>query len=127
MQEDQLVQQFQTIENNFNSALASNDVNEISKYLCGDWVLLEPQYGMISKDRFLANIKSGQLIHTSMIKEVLRVRVYHEVAVVTSRGMNKGFFKNEPYNSEQWVTNVYKKESDKWVCVMTQEAPVTCI
>lgn len=40
--------------------------------------------------------------------------------------MNIGFLRDEPFNSEQWITNVYKNENEIWICVMTQEAPVTC-
>ncbi len=40
--------------------------------------------------------------------------------------MNIEFLRDEPFNSEQWITNVYKNENEIWICVMTQEAPVTC-
>jgi len=126
MTDDQLIAEFQTVEDNFNQALASNKIFEISKYISGDWVLLEPQYGIISKDRFLRVIELGELSHTEMRKKVLRVMLYNDIAIVITRGMNIGFLRDEPFNSEQWVTNIYKKENENWICIMTKEAPVAC-
>lgn len=126
MTDDQLITHFQKVEDNFNRALASNDISDISKYLSDDWVLLEPGHGLISKEQFLGAIELGELSHTTMIKKVLRAKLYNEVAIVTTRGMNIGFLKDQPFNSEQWVTNIYKKENEHWVCIMTKEAPVSC-
>jgi ketosteroid isomerase-like protein len=126
MTDDQAIREFQRVEDNFNQALASNDIYAISKHLSEDWVLLEPQYGIISKERFLRVIELGELSHTEMRKKVLRVKLYNDIAIVTTRGLNIGFLRDEPFNSEQWVTNVYKKENETWICVTTKEAPVTC-
>ncbi len=126
MTDDQLIKQFQSVEDNFNQALTSNDIKEISNYISTDWVLLVPQFGIITKDRFLHVIDQGELSHTAMKKQVLRVKLYNDIAIVTARGMNIGFYKGESFNAEHWVTSVYKKENQNWICIMTHEAPVTC-
>ncbi len=66
MTDDQLIAQFQTVDDNFNEALASNNIEEISNYISADWVLVVPQYGIITKDRFLYVIEHGELSHTAM-------------------------------------------------------------
>ena len=126
MRDDQLITNFQTVEDNFNQALESNNTHSISKHISDDWILLEPQFGITSKEHFLNAIELGDLFHTTMKKKILRVQLYNDVAIVTARGMNIGYFKTNRFNSEQWVTNIYKKENDIWICIMTQEAPVTC-
>lgn len=126
MTDDKLIEQFQLIDDNFNQVLISNSADEISKYISEDWVLLEPRYGIIDKARFLNAIQLGNLSHTEMKKKVLRVNLYNDIAIVTTRGMNIGLLRGEPFNSEQWITNIYKKENGNWICIMTQEAPVTC-
>ncbi len=126
MTDEKLIQEFQAIEDAFNDAFVSNKVEEISRFLSSDWFLLEPQFGVINKKRFLNNVEIGNLSHTTMRKKVLQVKLYNDIALVTNRGMNIGFYRDNPFNSEQWVTNVYKKENENWICVMTQEAPVTC-
>jgi len=123
---EELIRELQDWEDNFNIALASNDIEKISPYLSGDWVLLQPEFGIIPKDRFLHVIQSGDLLHTSMKKKVVRVSLQNDIAIVTSRGMNTGVYKDTPFNTEHWVTNIYKSENSNWICVMTQEAAVIC-
>ncbi len=123
---DQLTKRFQVLEDKLNETLISNNSNEISKLMSNDWVILEPQMGLISKERFLKSIDSGSLQHTAMKKEIVQVKVHNDIAIVTTRGKNIGSYLNEPFNSEQWVTNTYKKENENWICIMTQEAPVSC-
>lgn len=59
-------------------------------------------------------------------KKVLPVKLQDNNALITTRGMNIGFFKNTPFNSGHWVTNIYKNENGKWTCVMAQESAVSC-
>ena len=40
------------------------------------------------------------------------------------RGKNNGLYKNVPFNSEQWIKNIYKRQNENWICIMTNEAPV---
>src|SRR4051812_35717547 len=115
MTEEQLIQQFQLIEDTLNEAWETNDVGRVAQYLSADWVLIEPQYGIVEKDRFLSLIKQGSLSHLSMKKKVWRVKCYNDIAVVTARGMNTGVHKSEPFNSEQWVTNIYRNINENWI------------
>ncbi len=126
MTDEELIKKFQIVEDNFNQALISNNVAKISNYISSDWVLLESQFGIITKDRFLQDIEKGDLSHTAMNKQVLRVKTYNDIAIVTARGMNIGFFNAEQFNAEHWVTNVYKKENENWMCIMSHETPVSC-
>jgi hypothetical protein len=121
-----LIREFQELEDNFNTILALNNIEQISPYLSGDWVLLQPEFGIISKERFLHVIQSGDLLHISMKKEVLRVSIQNDIAIVTSRGMNIGTYKETTFDTEHWVTNIYKNENSNWICIMTQEAAVIC-
>jgi len=113
MTEEKLIKEFQAIEDALNDAFAFNNIEEISKFLSSDWYLLEPQYGIINKERFLSAIEQGDLSHTAMRKKVLQVKLYDDIALVTNRGMNNGFYKGNPYNSEQWVTKHLQKGKRK--------------
>ena len=118
--------QFQIIDDNLNNAFEKNDIEDISKLLSDDWTILEPSTGLSNKKQFLKAIKDGNLLHTIMKKEVLQVRLYKDIAIVIGRGKNIGVYLAKPFNSEQWITNIYRKQEDTWVCIMTQEAPVHC-
>lgn len=126
MTETEMKFQFQKIEDKLNGAYERNDTEEISALLSDDWTILEPSTGLSGKDQFLNAIKEGNLTHSSMKKEVLQIKVYNDIAIVTTKGKNEGRYLDKPFNAEQWVTNIYKKISSGWICVMTQEAPVTC-
>ena len=126
MTETELKSQFQIIEDNLNEAYEKNDTEKISKLLSDDWIILEPSTGLSDKEQFLQAIKDGHLIHSGMKKKVLQVKSYNDFTIVMTRGKNEGYYLAEPFNAEQWVTNIYKKINSQWICVMTQEAPVTC-
>lgn len=124
MTEEQLKKHFLDIENNFNIAVISNSVDEIKKCVTSDWVLVDSQGGIIPQESFFNVLKQGQLSHSSMTKEILRIKVYGDIALVTGRGQNTGTWQGDPMEADEWITDVYKKENDKWLCVLTHLTPV---
>lgn len=126
MTESELWAHFQEMEDNLNDAYEKNDTEIIFALLADDWVILEPSTGLSGKEQFLHAIKAGKLTHSRMKKEIVQVRSYNDFAIVITRGRNEGHYLNTPFGSEQWVTNIYKKIDQQWICVMTQEAAVTC-
>lgn len=124
MTEEELKQQFQQIEDNFNIAVISNNVDEIKKCTTPDWALVDSQGGIITQEKFFNVLEQGLLSHSTMTKEVLRVKVYGDIALVTGRGQNTGSWLGQPMQADEWITDVYKKENDKWLCVLTHLTPV---
>ncbi|MBK8807190.1 MAG: nuclear transport factor 2 family protein [Bacteroidales bacterium] len=124
MTEEQLKKQFQQIEDNFNVAVVSNNVDEIKKCVTSDWVLVDSQGGIIPQEGFFKVLEQGLLSHSTMTKEILRVKVYGDIALVTGRGQNTGTWQGKPMEADEWITDVYKKENDKWLCVLTHLTPV---
>lgn len=124
MTDGQLKKQFQEIEDNFNVAVISNSVDEIKKCVTSDWVLVDSQGGIIPQEGFYNVLQQGQLSHSTMTKEILRVKVYGDIALVTGRGQNTGMWQGQPLEADEWITDVYKKENDKWLCVLTHLTPV---
>jgi hypothetical protein len=123
MTEEELKKQFQVIEDNFNMAVISNSVDEIKKCITSDWVLVDSQGGIIPQEGFFSVLQKGQLSHSTMTKEILRVKVYDKIALVTGRGQNTGMWQGQPLEADEWITDVYKKENDKWLCVLTHLTP----
>ena len=124
MKDESLKQQFQIIEDNFNKAVISNNIDEIKKCISEDWVLVDAQGGILPRERFLYVVENKLLSHSTMTKELLRVKVYDNIAVITGRGQNSGIWQGKPIQADEWVTDIYKKEGDHWVCVMTHLTPV---
>jgi ketosteroid isomerase-like protein len=114
---------FQAIEDRFNEAMVSNDVARIAQCTTADWVLVTPEKGPIGREAILQAIGSGMLAHDSMTKQVVRARVYGDMAVVTGRGSNTGTFRGEPISADEWITDVYRFTGGHWRCVLTHLAP----
>ncbi|SRR5690606_23230403 len=124
MKDEELIQQFQKIEDAFNNAVITNSVAEIKKCITNDWVLVDSQGGIIPQEKIFSVLEQGLLSHSTMSKEVLRVKVYGDVALVTGRGQNTGTWQGQPMEADEWITDVYKKENEKWLCVLTHLSPV---
>jgi len=115
---------FQQIEENFGQAVVSNSVEAMKRCTTTDWVLVDSQGGIIPQERFFQVVEQGLLSHSSMSKEVLRAKAYGDVALVTSRGKNTAHWQGQEIEADEWVTDVYKKENGKWLCVLTHLTPV---
>ena len=124
MTDDQLILDFQKIEDNFNKAIISNKVAEIKDCVTPDWVLIDSNGGIIPQEGFFKVLEQGLLSHSTMTKEILRVKVYGDIALVTGRGQNTGTWLGQPLEADEWITDVYKKEKDKWLCVLTHLTPI---
>ena len=121
---DALATELAGVEEAFNRAMSSNDVQRISACVADDWVLVTPEAGVLQRSRILHVIESGELSHDTMTKDVGRVRVYGDVAVVTARGLNTGHFRGQPISADEWITDVYRKVDGRWLCVLTHLTPV---
>ena len=121
--DDELLRAFQALEDRFNGAMVSNDVQRIAQCISDDWTLVTPERGPIPREAILHAIASGMLTHDSMTKQVVRASVYGDVAVVTGRGSNTGTFRGAPISADEWITDVYRFAQGQWRCVLTHLAP----
>lgn len=119
----ELLQAFQAIEDRFNEAMVSNDVERIAQCISPDWTLVTPEKGPIPREAILQAIANGLLTHDSMTKQVVRASVYGDMAVVTGRGSNTGTFRGAPISADEWITDVYRLVQGQWRCVLTHLAP----
>ncbi len=124
MDSEQLKIFFQKIEDNFNNAVISNNIDKIKECITQDWVIVDAQGGIIPQERFFYVIENKMLSHSSMTKEILRVKIYGNTAVVTGRGQNTGQWQGKPMKADEWITDIYVKENEKWLCTLTHLTPV---
>jgi len=114
---------FQAIEDRFNEAMVSNDLAQIAACISEDWVLVTPEKGPVDREAVLKAVGSGILTHDSMSKQVVRAKVYGDVAIVTGRGSNTGTFCGAPMSADEWITDVYRLSQGEWRCVLTHLTP----
>jgi len=108
------------LENDFARAVTNNDADAVDRFLADDWIIVDPDGGIIDKARFLGVIKSGALSHEMMESADLRVRLYGNTAVVTGLTTTKGKFMGQDFTSRERATDIFVKQNDSWQCVFTQ-------
>jgi ketosteroid isomerase-like protein len=108
------------LEKEFAQAVASNNADALDRLLADDWIIVEPDGGLIDKARFLGVIRSGALSHESMESTDLKVRVYGNTAVVTGLTTSKGKFMGQDFISCERATDIFVNQANRWQCVFTQ-------
>jgi ketosteroid isomerase-like protein len=107
------------LEEDFAEAIVANDLNAIGRLVADDWIIIDPDGGIVDRSRFFEVIKSGALTHEMMESEDLRVRVYGDSAVVTGVTCTKGKFMGEEFSTQERATDVFVKFEGRWRCVLT--------
>ena len=108
------------VEKSFSDAIMSNDVNAVERFLDPDWVVIDPDGGVLQRARFLDVIRTGALKHDSMDSEDIRVRIYGEAAVVTALTSTKGTFMDHGFTTKERATDVFIRRNGQWICVLSQ-------
>ena len=107
----------------WDKAIEMNDVPAIAQFMSDDWVIIGTDGGITSKNTFLGFISSGDLKHSKMDFEDLRIEIYNDTGVVTSRGTSSGTYKDQPFSFYEWSSNVFIRKDGKWQCVLTMLTP----
>jgi ketosteroid isomerase-like protein len=107
------------LEKEFSRSLVSNDAKAVERFLSADWVIIDPDGGVIDRTRFLGVIESGVLIHETMESEDFRVRVYGNTAVVTALTKTTGKFMGQGFDMQERATDVFVKQDGRWQCVIS--------
>ena len=112
------------LERRFNEAMVSNDVKRIAECITDDWVLVTPEAGPVPRARILDVVGSGRLTHSSMAKVATHAAVVGDMAWVTGRGQNTGTFSGAPIQADEYITDIYRRVGDTWLCMLTHLTPV---
>src|SRR5262249_8983958 len=100
-----------------------NDSDAIARFVTNDWTIVSGS-GITTRNRFLEVVASGDLIHDIFEGEIIAVRDYGNIAVLTGRMKSGGAFRNHPFSSDEWVTDVFIKQGGEWKCVHSHIAAV---
>jgi ketosteroid isomerase-like protein len=107
----------------WDNSIANNEVSDIGRFMASDWVIIGTEGGITPKQNFLKFIESGDLVHKAMDFNDIRIEVYGDTGVVTSKGTSSGTYKDVPFSYYEWSTNVFIKSEDRWLCVLTMLTP----
>ena len=108
------------MEKDFGQAVIKNDAETVGQFLTDDWIIIDPDGGVIDKARFLGVIKSGALTHERMDSDDVRIRVYGDTAIATARTRTKGKFMGQDFTTQERATDVLLKKDGRWQIVFSQ-------
>jgi ketosteroid isomerase-like protein len=107
----------------WNEALVANDAARIAEFVTDDWTIVS-ESGISPGATLLDLVASGELTHTAM--EVVgdpHVRLLGDTALVTARITNTAHVGGQRYDADEWTTDVFVKQDDRWRCVLTHYTP----
>jgi ketosteroid isomerase-like protein len=119
-QSNDLQEELLKVERDFATAVLSNDVDAIGKFLTDDWAIVDADGGVIDKAHFLSVIKSGTLVHEEMELDDLTVRAHGDSGVVTTITSTKGKFAGQEFTTQERATDFLVKRDGRWQCVFSQ-------
>lgn len=107
------------LEKEFAEAIVKNDAESIGRFVADDWIIIDPDGGIVDKARFLGVVKSRALAHEMMESDDIRVRAYGDSAVVTALTRAKGKFMGQDFSTQERATDVFVKRDGRWQCVVS--------
>jgi ketosteroid isomerase-like protein len=116
----QMNEEIRKLEEEFGQAMIQNDADAIGRFLADDWIIVDPDGGIIDKARFLGVIKSGALTHQAMDSSEMRIRIYANTATVTALTTSTGKFMGQEFKTQERSTDVFVKDDGQWRCVISQ-------
>lgn len=118
--EDEILKQ---VEIDWNKSIAINDVVAMAKYMSEEWVIFSGDGNITTKQMFLQFVNSGDLVHTRMDFEILRIKIYGSTGIIMQKGTSSGNWKGQPFSNYEIASTVFVKEGDRWQAVQTMIAP----
>jgi ketosteroid isomerase-like protein len=112
------------LEREVGDALARCDGEALRRFLADDFIGINPMSIEMTKADLLAQIGSPDYEPESIVNEVLRVRVFGDVAVVTARGIAKGTYKGQRADMMFLYTRIWAKRHAVWQAVAAHASQV---
>jgi ketosteroid isomerase-like protein len=98
------------LEKEFGQAIIKNDPESIGRFLADDWIIVDPDGGIVDKSSSLGVIGSGALSDERMHSDDVRVRIYGDAATVTALTTTKGKLMGQEFTTQERATDVFVKD-----------------
>lgn len=103
-------------------AIRDNNADGIARWLDKDWGVISTRGGVgEGASTFPDGIRTGELTRKTFETSEPRVRVYDDVALVTTKVKTSGMLNGKPFDVLERQTNVWIWKDDNWKCVLTHE------
>jgi ketosteroid isomerase-like protein len=114
--------EFQQLLDDWAEAIVANDAERIGAFAAPEWQLVDTG-GIISRQKFLDVVGSGDLTHETMSFDVLSVQVHDHTAVVVAHGRNTGHWQGQAFSADEWATDFFVWQADRWQCTLSALTP----
>jgi ketosteroid isomerase-like protein len=106
-------------------AMANNDADGITRSLADDWAVIATSGAVAEgKSVFADGIKSGFLTRKTFEISEPRVRLYGDVAVVTTKVQTSGTLQGKSFDVTERQTDVLVWKDGGWKSVLTHETKI---
>ena len=106
-------------------AIRENNGDGIARWLDKDWAVVSTTGGMgEGPSTFPDGIKSGVLTRTTFETSEPRVRVFDNVALVTTKVKTSGMLAGKPFDVQERQTDVWLWKGNGWRCILTHETKI---
>lgn len=103
-------------------AIRDNDADGIESWLDKDWAVISGTGGVgEGPSIFPSGIRAGVLTRKTMELSEPRVRLFGDMALVTTKVKTSGMFQGKPFDVVERQTDVLRWENGGWKCVLTHE------
>ncbi|GLQ52514.1 hypothetical protein GCM10010872_39630 [Dyella flava] len=106
-------------------AIQDNDATAILRLLDDSWAVIATSGGVgEGPSVFPDGIKSGHLTRKTYQLSEPRVRIYGDIALVTSKVETAGVLQGKPFDVAERQTDVWRWANGAWKCVLTHETKI---
>jgi ketosteroid isomerase-like protein len=112
-----LAQEVMAVKHQYDEAQLKNDFAWFQHMFADDYVFVLPDSTVVTKDEFVRDLESRDLVWESVSGRDMRVRVYGDTAVVTGKFFGKGRYKGKALDEHQLFTSVWIKRNGRWQAI----------
>ena len=110
-------QELLKLEQDWANALVKADLTFLEGIFTEDWTATDQDGAFYSRAQYLAYLKSGEEVSSSLVFDDMKVRIYGDAAVVTGRSTFKGMLKGKDVSGQDRYTDTFAKRAGRWQCV----------
>lgn len=107
-----------------NEAFVRGDVAALERIMTDDYVSTSPLGNVRNRTEALDMQRAGLRRSFSLVADDVRVRVYGDSAVLTSRRIERGEFRGRDVSGQFRTTRVYVRQDGRWRLAAMQTTPI---
>lgn len=107
-----------------NAAWLSNNADALGRLLSGDWVVINSRGSIGDKADVLQGIRAGAFRRKTMVLSNPRIRLYGNVAIVTTHLETSGLLAGKCFHVAETQTDVLNWQDRAWKSVLLHETKI---